>query len=264
MRTIDIHTHAWADTLAAKAIPALIESAGHHLTPHYDGTIAGLTAEMDRTGVDISVVQPVATKPTQVATINDWAASINSERIIGFGAMHPDLEDAPAEIERMASLGIKGFKMHPEYQCFEPHDPRLEHIWSAAAEHGMIALFHAGADICMPQVRGTAESFLRLIEAWPGLTVILAHLGGFQQWRDVALHLRGRRVWLDTAFTLGHLPDEDIVELVTQHGVDRILFGSDGPWTDAAAEIAHLRTLGFSEHELAAILGGNASRLLSI
>ena len=79
---------------------------------------------MDRTGVDVSVVQPVATKPAQVASINDWAARSHRERIVPFGAMHPDFEDPAAEIARMASLGLRGFKMHPEHQAFEPHDPR--------------------------------------------------------------------------------------------------------------------------------------------
>jgi len=262
MPIIDVHTHAWTDALAAKALPALLANAGGHLTAHYDGTVAGLIAEMDRTGVDTSVVQPVATKPSQVSAINDWAAGIADDRIVAFGAMHPATDDPSGEIARMASLGLKGFKMHPEHQDFEPHDPRLDPIWSAAVEHRMIVLFHAGADVIHPSVRGTAVSFARLIDAWPELRAILAHLGGFRQWEQVAEHLQGRDIWLDTAYTLGHLPDEEFVTLVRAHGTDRVLFGSDGPWTDAAAEITHLGSLGFSEEELANILGGNAQRIL--
>jgi len=262
MRIIDVHTHAWTDALAAKALPALLASAGGGLTAHYDGTVAGLLAEMDRTGVDVSVVQPVATKPSQVVAINDWAASVGTERIIPFGAMHPDTEDPGGEISRMASLGLKGFKMHPEHQDFEPHDRRLDPIWRAAIDHGMVVLFHAGADVIHPSVRGTAQSFARLMDAWPGLRTILAHLGGFRQWQQVAEHIQGRDVWLDTAYTLGHLPDDEFVELVRAHGTGRVLFGSDGPWTDAAAEIAHLGSLGFSEDELADILGRNAEQML--
>lgn len=261
---IDIHTHAWTDALAEKALPALLASADGMLTAFYDGTVDGLTAEMDRTGVGLSVVQPVATKPAQVAAINDWAASVGSDRIVMFGSMHPDLEDPAAEIERMASLGIRGFKMHPEYQAFEPDDPRLAPLWRAATEHRVIVLFHAGADITQPTVRGTADAFARLMDAWPDLTVVLAHLGGFRHWQQVAEHLQGRDVWLDTAYTLGHLPDEEFVELVRAHGADRVLFGSDGPWTDAKAEIAHLGRLGLSDEELTGILGGNAQRLLGL
>lgn len=264
MAVIDIHTHAWADALAPKAVPALLENAGGHLSAHYDGTVDGLISQMDLTGVDVSVVQPVATKPSQVTAINDWAGSIRSDRLVMFGAMHPDVVDPPAEIARMARLGLRGFKMHPEHQNFQPHDPRLDPIWSAAIRHDMVVLFHAGADVIHPHVRGTAESFAQLLDAWPKLRAILAHMGGYRQWASVARHLQGRDVWFDTAFAPGHLPDDELVALIRAHGIDRVLFGSDGPWADAREHLAHLSRLGLSGAEVAAITGGNAARLLGL
>lgn len=124
MPIIDIHAHAWPDAVAAKAVPALV-AASDGLVAQYDGTVAGLTASMDRTGVDVSVVLPVATKASQVAAINDWVAAQDSDRVVAFGAMHPDLEDPPSEIARMAGLGLRGFKLHPEHQSFAPHEPRM-------------------------------------------------------------------------------------------------------------------------------------------
>ena len=261
MRTIDFHTHAFPDGIAAAAIASLEEEGG--VTAVFDGTVAGLIDTMDRAGVAVSVVQPVATKPSQVRRINDWAATISSERIVCFGAIHPDLDDPAAEIARMSALGLRGFKMHPEYQLFEPDEPRLDTLWSAAAEHGLIAFFHAGADIAFPTVRGTPDAYARLVDRWPGLTVVLAHMGGYECWPGVVEHLAGRNVWLDTSYTLGHLPDEEFVALVRAHGADRVLFGSDGPWTDPAVEIAHLRRLGLAPAELDGILGANAARLLA-
>lgn len=262
MPVIDIHTHAFTDALAPAAIPALEAQGG--LRARYDGTIGGLIRSMDEAGIDTSVVQPVATKPGQVASINDWAASIASDRIVAFGAMHPGLEDPAQEIARMASLGIKGFKLHPEHQAFAPPDPRLDEMYSAAIEHNMIAFFHAGADVIHPTVHGTPEAFVELIDAWPGLTVVLAHLGGFRQWEGVAEHIAGRDVWLDTAYTPRHLPDDEFVALVRAHGPDRVLFGTDGPWTDPAVEIAHIRGLDLTANEIDGILGGNAARLLAL
>ena len=259
MPVIDIHTHAFPDSLASSAIPALEAKGG--LRAQYDGTISGLLAQMDRAGIDVSVVQPVATKPTQVRSINDWAASVHDERVIVFGAMHPDLERPGDEIARMAAEGIRGFKLHPEFQSFEPHDPRMAEIYAAATEHRMIVLFHAGADIMYPTVHGTPESFAALIDTWPGLTVVLAHLGGFRQWAGVAEHLAGRDVWLDTAYVPRHLPDDEFVALVRAHGAHRVLFGTDGPWTDPSEEIEHIRRLGLSAEEVDGILGANAARL---
>lgn len=262
-RIIDIHTHTWPDAVAEKAVPALLE-AGDGLVAHYDGTVRGLVGSMDVTGVDISVMQPVATKASQVESINDWSAANSGGRIVAFGAMHPDLEDPAREIERMASLGLRGFKMHPEHQSFAPHDPRMDAIYEAAVEHGMIVFFHAGADVIHPTVHGTPASFAEVIDRWPGMTAVLAHLGGFREWEGVAERIAGRDVWLDTAYTLGHLPDDEIVALARAHGVERVLFGTDGPWTDPAEELRRMRSLPFTGAELDAILGGNAERLLGL
>jgi len=263
-RIVDIHTHVFPDALAPNAIPALIAAAQGELMAHYDGTVTGLLELMDREDIAVSVTQPVATKPVQVASINDWAASTASDRIVPFGAMHPELANAAEEIERMAALGLKGFKLHPEHQAFEPHDPRMAEIYEAAIAHRMIILFHAGADVIHPTVHGTPESFAAVMDAWPELTAVLAHLGGFREWLGVAKHLAGREVWLDTAYTLGHLPDSEFVALVRAHGADRVLFGTDGPWTDPRQEVDRLSGSGLADEEIEAILGGNAERLLGL
>ncbi len=262
MPVIDVHTHVFPDALAPAAIAAL-QKAGD-LTARYDGTIDGLVASMDRSGVDVSVTQPVATRPEQVPSINDWVAGVASERVVPFGAMHPDLDDPATEIARMASLGLRGFKLHPEHQAFDPHEPRMHAIYSAAVENDLIVFFHAGADVIHSTIRGTPESFATVLDEWPGLTFVLAHLGGFRQWQGVAEVLAGRDVWLDTAYTLGHLADDEFVDIVRRHGISRVLFGSDGPWTDPGAEIEHLRGLAFSAEELRALLGDNAQELLRL
>jgi uncharacterized protein len=261
VRIIDIHTHAWPDAVAEKAVSSLMSRGT--LKASYDGTIAGLLGKMDRSGVDVSVMLPVATKPSQVASINDWAASIATDRIVAFGSMHPDLADAPAEVARMAALGLRGLKLHPEHQAFAPDEPRLAPVYEAAVEHDMTVLFHAGHDELHETLRGTPESFATVLDGFPGMRVVLAHLGGYRVWNRVAEVLVGRDVYLDTAYTLGHLPDADFVEIVHAHGAEHVLFGSDGPWTDAAEEIAWLRRLPFSHGVIAAILGENAERLLA-
>lgn len=262
MPVIDMHVHIFPDELAAKAVPAL-EAVGD-FAAQYDGTVGGLLAEMGHSGVDISVAQPVATKPSQVRVINDWIAGIIDPRIVPFGAMHPNLPDPAQEIEYMAEAGLKGFKLHPEHQDFELHEPRMQAIYAAAVEHGMIVFFHAGGDVIHSSVRGTPEAFANLLDEWPDLTAVLAHMGGFRQWEGVSERLAGRDVWFDTAYTLPILPAQEFVALTRAHGADRVLFGSDGPWTNAAAEIEKLRTCGLDDAEVKAVLGENAARLLGL
>lgn len=261
-RIIDFHVHVWPDAVADKAVGGLMNDG--MLTPFYDGTVRGLIADMDRSGVDASVIQPVATKASQVESINNWVAMLDSPRVVPFGAMHPDLENPAEEIARMASLGLKGFKLHPEHQSFVPDESRMTAIYQAALSHDMTILFHAGADEVHETVHGTPESFVNVLEGFPGLRLVLAHLGGYRLWNHVAELLVGREVYLDTAYTLGHLPDADFVEIVHAHGAEKILFGSDGPWTDAAKEIEWLHSLPLREGVIEAVLGGNAERLLGL
>ena len=261
-RIIDIHTHAWPDAVAEKAVATLTHGrhADRRLRRHRSRVAA---ARWTRVASTARSIQPVATKASQVRGINDWVATIGSKRIVGFGAMHPELEHPADEVARMAALGIRGFKLHPEHQAFAPDEPRMAAIYDAAVANDMTVLFHAGHDELHDTLRGTPESFVAVLEGYPGLRVVLAHLGGYRVWNHVAELLVGRDVYLDTAYTLGHLPDADFVEIVHAHGAEKILFGSDGPWTDAGAEIAWLRSLPLRQGVIDAVLGGNAERLLA-
>lgn len=259
MAIIDTHVHVFPDRLAASAVPAISGAAS--LDAAHDGTVTGLLALMGRAGVSRSVVLPVATKASQVRSINDWVSGLDSDAIVPFGAIHPDMPDAEDELERLAALGLFGVKMHPEYQAFRPDDDRLDALFAAAARLHLILYFHAGEDLSFTTVHSTPRAFARLLDKHPTLTVVLAHMGGWRQWDDVRNHLVGRSVYFDTSFTLPYLGERRFAELIAAHGVDRILFGSDAPWVDTAAEIKLLRGLPLAADDLEAILGGNAQRL---
>jgi predicted TIM-barrel fold metal-dependent hydrolase len=261
-RIIDIHAHVFPDDVAAAAMPRLQEEADVEAT--YDGTLAGLLQEMDRAGIDVAVTQPVATKPSQVNGINEWASGTAGERIVPFGSLHPDTENPAAEVAKMASLGLRGVKMHPEYQAFRPDEDRMAPLYEALIEADMIVLFHAGLDIAIPTDFGRPGAFARMLERWPDLTAILAHMGGWNLWDEVRACLLGAPAYFDTSYAYGHMRDEDFLELVVGHGAERVLFGTDGPWADMSAEIRWLAELGMPPADLEAILGGNAERMLGL
>ena len=255
-----MHAHVFPDRLAAAALGAL--SAAAAIPATYDGTLAGLRCIMRDAGVAKSVLLPVATKPSQVRSINDWAASVATPDVVPFGAIHPDLKDAEDELERVASLGLLGVKMHPEYQAFRPDEERLDSLFVAATRLGLIVYFHAGEDIGLKDIYSTPPAFARLLEKHPTLTVVLAHMGGWRQWDDVYRYLAGKDVFFDTSFTIPYLGLEPFARLVAAHGAERVLFGSDVPWAGLAEEIALLRETALPDAQLEAILWRNADRLL--
>lgn len=263
---IDVHVHVFPDEVAAWAIPKMSARAG--VTPFSNGTVDGLLGSMRRSGVDLSVVQPVATKPEQVESINRWSLGLrDTPGLIFFGALHPDL--APeARAEQIAFLvreGFLGIKFHPDYQCFHPDEDRLGAVYEALARSGLMVLFHAGIDLGLyPPLMCTPAQIAHVHRAYPSLRIIAAHMGGFKMWSEVEKHLLGTDIWLDTAYCARDLPPERFRELVRAHGPEQVLFASDAPWGDQGAELALVRGAGLTPDETAAVLGGNARRLLGL
>ena len=116
---INFYAHCFNDKLAHKAIVSIAANAGE-LPRYSDATVKGLKESMAKYGVDIAVVQNIATKPSSQHTVNDFAAEINGkDGIIAFGSVHPFAPDWEEELDRIVSLGLRGIKFHPHFQRFD-------------------------------------------------------------------------------------------------------------------------------------------------
>ena len=252
---VDSHTHAFPDSLAPRAMEVLKALDGNH--PSYsDGTVEGLKGSMEMAGISRAWLMPVATKPSQVRSINDWAREVSDDRIVAFGALHPDLEDWEEEIRRIKSLGLPGVKMHPDYQDFLPDDPKMFPMYDALRAEGLILFFHAGDDIAFQRPGyGSPGRIARVVREFPGLKVVAAHLGGFRRWDAVEEHLVGRELFLETSFTFAHTACSQIERIIKRHGAERILFGTDSPWKDQRVEVGNILSLRLPDRETEMILG---------
>ncbi len=278
---IDFHTHIFPDPIAPKAV-AKLQSVSHTRI-FSDATAGGLAADMKERGVDFSVVLPVATNPGKVPHMNDvCAAGNNGDGLIHFGAIHPDFAGWHAELGRIRELGLKGIKIHPVYQGVDLDDVRYLRILERCAELDLIVVAHAGIDIGYPQeIRCDPVRSRRALAQVPGVKLVLAHMGGWKNWEVVAENLADTGCYLDTAFSLGQidpleadfysprqrqlLSQEDFTALVKAFGADRVLFGTDSPWTHSQREIRKILSLtGLTEEEKMLILGENACTLLGI
>ena len=262
---IDFHTHIFPDALAKRAIDTLYSRAGGVFPPVTDGTRDGLIGSMNEAGIDISVIQPVITKQSQTVTINEWAASLASDRIAPFGGIFPHTDDYKRDIDLVVSLGLKGIKLHAEGQDFTVDDPKMLKIYDYAFEQGLIILHHAGYDPGFPAPYHTSpEGFRSVVRQMQGGVMIAAHLGGQSQWDDVERYLVGENIYLDTSMGQRLYPEEQFLRIVRAHGADKILFGTDSPWSCAKDEVDLLKKTPLTDNEKELILSGNAKRLLSI
>lgn len=279
---VDIHTHTFPSAIATVTIEKLKHLS--HTTAFTDGTVAALKASMARSGIDYSLVLPVATNTRQVSKINEVSADLNAHAaetgVLSFGCIHPDTPDWKEEIARIAHLGMKGVKLHPVYQDVDFDDIRYLRILGRAAEVGLIVLCHGGLDVgYLDRVRCTPSMVLHAVREVGDLPLIMAHMGGWRCWDQVEDLLCDTRVCLDTAYTLGHLlplddfypseqlpmlSSEQFVRMVQKFGAERIFFGTDLPWRDQQHSIQLVQDQPLTDTEKAAILGGNAKRLLDL
>lgn len=269
---IDFHTHAFPDKIAEKTMGTLTETAG--IPVYADGTFGDLQAKLRESGVDLAVVLNIATKPSQMNTINNFAAQTDrhlsgnaASPFIAFGSVHPDAPDCLSELERIKALGLKGVKFHPDYQGFLIDDRKLYPLYETIAALGLIAVFHAGFDPYSPElIHAPPERSARVCRDFPGMTVVLAHLGGFAQFDDVERYLAGRfeNLYVDTAMAFSNITTNHLTGLIDRFSADRVLFGSDNPWHKSSYELALIRALDLCPEDRDKILGGNAAKLLGL
>ena len=255
---IDAHAHIFPD-IADKAAEGI--GGFYNITAKYDGTLGTLLEQGSAAGVDKFLVQSVATVPEQVRSINNYISECISrypDRLIGFGAMHPDFEDIVGETERIVSLGLKGIKLHSDFQRFNLDEKRAYAIYEAA-EGRLPILFHIGD----PRYDYSApERLMRVVKRFPKLTVIAAHLAGWTMWDKGAEIFEGSGIYADCSSSLYALAPDRAAKLIRKIGADKVFWGTDYPLWGAAEELERFRSLPLSDEEKDKILGGNITRLL--
>lgn len=258
---IDAHAHIFPDKIAARAADGI--SSFYNMRVRFDGTVSSLLEENRRAGVDMALVQSVATVPEQVHNINSFVAEqvkLHPQELVGFGALHPDFPDIEAETERIISLGLKGIKLHPDFQQFNIDDERAFPIYEAA-EGRLPILFHVGDnryDFSSP------KRLYNVMKRFPKLTIIGAHLAGWTKWEEAAELFSDGKIYADLSSSLYALTPEHAAELIRNLGTDWVMFGTDYPMWSAADELKRFNSLPLTEQEREDILYRNAARLLGL
>jgi uncharacterized protein len=259
---IDAHMHVWPDHIA----DAMQSQRPSGMPLRFDGKLSGLLRTMDETGIDKGLALGVGIKASVVARTNEFIGTVPRDRLVPMGTVHPDL---PVEenIKSLKDNGIVGVKLHPLFQALSLSDPRVRDILAALSEEGMPVISHVGAGgDDEANERGAPDALRRLADDLPDLTLIACHYGGYHRLDEAEEHVVGSRVFLETSWppTLADLEKERLVAIIRRHGADRVVFGSDWPMADPAAEIAAIRDLGLTDDEADGILGNNLARILGI
>jgi predicted TIM-barrel fold metal-dependent hydrolase len=260
---IDIHCHIYPAKVAAKAVASVGGFYGVKMGG--GGSPQDLEEERKKAGVDYCLVHSVATKASQVQSINDFIAEQQrlNPRFIGFATMQQDFEDMEAEVKRVQELGLHGFKIHPDSQQVNMDDPRMMRLYELI-EGKMPIMIHCGDyryDYSHPR------RLVNVLHTFPHLVVDAAHFGGWSIY-DLALeYLEHEHCMMDLSSSMAWLGPRRTRELIELYGADRIMFGSDFPMETPGTELVRFNeacATGLSPLDRQKVLWENGQRYLGI
>ena len=143
-RAADAHAHIYPEKIAEKATASV--GAFYDLNMDNVGLPSVLLEQGGGAGIDRFAVCSVATKVEQVRSINSFIEGEckRHPEFVGLGAWHQDIEDIEGELYDIERRGLRGIKLHPDFQEFRIDDPKLMPFYRAAHRRGLPILFHTG------------------------------------------------------------------------------------------------------------------------
>jgi uncharacterized protein len=236
--------------------------------------------QMDAACIERAVLLPIdcARSRGLAVSSNGQVAELcaRSPRFIGFASVDPLKEGAVRELDQaVETLGLKGLKLDPALQEFQPDDPKAFSLYEAAAALKIPLLIHTG----MSWAPGAALELghpLKLekaVQRFPELNFVLAHFAWPWVWEATAMALKYPNVYLDTSCLYYDSPREffqfvfsrQIPTTVLERSLrGKIVFGSNYPRVEIKNMVRALKALSLTEGCLNKILLENAKKLLGI
>jgi len=190
---------------------------------------------------------------------NEIAAAVKKypDRFVGFAGANPWSEEAAVEeLERaVKTLGLKGLKLHPDLQGFPASDELVLPLVEKSAELEIPVYVHSGTSIySQPMEIG------EMARSCPEATIIMGHMGYDNYFFDaIPAAKQSENIVLETSRNAQYWTIEDSISLI---GADRVVFGTDQPYSEAEVEIARINTLKLDSETRRKILGENLSKIL--
>ena len=278
---IDVHSHAWA-------FP-------DHFNEDFRRQARRARPEVE---VDLSVAYEAyrASAPENVRTVvfggkarlsglwvdDQYVAEYvraHPDTLIGFLSVDPTQPGWEDELyDGHQQLGLCGIKLLPMYAGFRPDDRSLDPLWTYAQSHGLPVLLHTGTTfISQAPLECTLPRHLDAVAIrFPEVKIILAHLAHPYEGECIAVIRKHQNLFADIS-ALHYRPYQlyQSLMLAQEYGVwDKLLFGTDFPFTTVSASIAGLRGLNqmvagtnlprLNEEQIEAMITRDTLRLIGL
>lgn len=247
MRTVgvDVHTHLGERDRHVRG-PLADDEVRAWGSVHWDVGVdehAAATA-----AADTSIVLAFDAEPVGVVVPNEYVADVVAGRpgLIGFASVNPTRPDASRRlVEAVEDLGLRGLKLGPTYQHFHPHDPACLDLMEIADSLRIPVIWHQGTTFTRAAIAEYARPLqLDLVaRRFPELRMWIAHFG--HPWMDEAVSVvrRHEHFYVDvSAMDTRVWQLAQALAAAKEYRVfDRILFGSDFPYSTVERTVEGLR-----------------------
>lgn len=277
---VDTHVHLFPKSEVGKRVLEKVKSA--YGIPYYcTGSPEELNETMKKSGISYAVVMNQAAANSEAM---NWLVSGNFF-VCAYSKKHDELipaigldkgmkRDPVEEINHKLRWGVRAVKLHPVAQEFYVNDEEMSPIYLKCEKEDLPIIFHCGKMMIegLPNY-AHPELFYDVLSSFPGLRVILAHMGG-GFWEE-AIKLADdfpENIYFDTAIAISAAPipqflrlnDKQAVEMIRKIGVHKVMFGSDFPWIDPLPDIERIKGLDLTDKEKSMVLSENAKRFFKI
>lgn len=260
-QVVDTHVHLQLDGwpqmgVAPHPLPAYLDQSAHHDVGRFGVLAMAPRGDLER-----------------MRRMNDAVLAVGhaDPRSYAMCSVHPhDGTPALAELERVRDAGARGIKLHPNSQGFDVGEPAVRGVVERAGELDLPVLFDSVA-VSDP---GQPEKFMVLATQCPGTQIVLAHSFGPKYASAVMFSVLGRypsytrNVWLELSGLVcmfaGSPFAEQIAWVMRNHGMDRVLWGSDFPLFGVGEALAALEGYGFDVYERRLVTRDNAIGLFRL
>lgn len=262
-KVINAHCHIYPEKIASKAVDGIKDF--YDLDMSLSGKIDDLINDGSKVGVVHYLVHSVATTPKQVKSINEFiSGEVNKhpELFTGFGTLHPDSDDIQGDFDYLIELGLKGVKLHPDFQQFALNEDRAFDLGEVINAGNVPVLVHCGD---FRYNYSNPEHLIPFLDKFPDMTVIGAHFAGWSIWDHATRQLAGRKnLYVDLSSSLYALSPEKAKELIHAYGADKVLWGTDYPMWESTSEMDYFNKIDLTDKERFMILYENAFKLLKL
>jgi predicted TIM-barrel fold metal-dependent hydrolase len=219
----------------------------------------GLIDALDGAEIDRAIVCAPRARGHGYDVANDRVAALVADhpgRLVGFARVDPLTPGADIELERARALGLRGLFLHPWEDAFRITDPAVDRL--VDGQPVIVATGYPwvseGLQVGELAARHPETTFV----ATNGAQINISGLGQV----DAELALEACPNLLIQ--TSGVYREDFLEGVVARFGAERLLYASAFPHFDPRLELLRVRWApGFDERARAAVLAGNAARLLA-